>query len=462
MPVPDASYLVIRCAACGKKLRVPKSALDRKAKCPECGQKFVVGAAGVKRPRRDSASDESIVVRCEKCAARLKTPRSEKARRVRCPRCSHVQRVGSAPIERPDDGLIPLADPEPTSVQAPAASVPQESGPMCPSCGRTLEVGAKICVQCGILVASGRAILTTQDENLNAIHSGAMAFIRMASWFVPLGIFPIASEGFGTSKPYCIRTIVLITFVCSIAYFPFILRDRPGSNPLQNLMLWGGSADAGRRMLAELENADAADRASTQLREHLRHAGAFHPYQLLTHALLHADLFHLLGNMVFLIVLGSAVNRLIGNLWTALLYPLFAIIAGGAEMISGADGIPYPLLGASGAVMGLAGAYAVLFPAHPVHMAAWIRLFLFWFRYGTYVWRGIWVVLFYIAFDVIYTVFGIEDGVAHWAHLGGFLAGVLVALFLLITRRINARGGDLLSVMLGRRAWALIGRPSRA
>jgi len=54
-----------------------------------------------------------------------------------------------------------------------------------------------------------------------------------------------------------------------------------------------------------------------------------------------------------------------------------------------------------------------------------------------------------------------DDGVAHWAHLGGFLGGVTFALLLLIARQVNARGGDMLSVVLGRFAWPLIGKPSR-
>ena len=76
--------------------------------------------------------------------------------------------------------------------------------------------------------------------------------------------------------------------------------------------------------------------------------------------------------------------------------------------------------------------------------------------------RGFWVVSFYIAYDVLYTVIGLEDDMAHWAHLGGFIAGVIIALVLLLSRRVNARGGDILSALLGKRAWALVGRPSRA
>lgn len=122
------------------------------------------------------------------------------------------------------------------------------------------------------------------------------------------------------------------------------------------------------------------------------------------------------------------------------------------------------MLGASGVVMGLAGMYLILFPAHHVHVATWWRWGLvggFQLNLRLFPVRGFWIVLFYIAFDVLYTVLQIDDDVAHWAHLGGFIAGVVVALGLLLARLVNARGGDLLSVILGPAAWGLIGRPNR-
>ena len=75
--------------------------------------------------------------------------------------------------------------------------------------------------------------------------------------------------------------------------------------------------------------------------------------------------------------------------------------------------------------------------------------------------RGFWVVLFYVALDVIYTACGTDDNVARWAHLGGFGIGAGVGLVLLLLRLINARGCDIVSAILGRHAWALVGRPNR-
>lgn len=192
--------------------------------------------------------------------------------------------------------------------------------------------------------------------------------------------------------------------------------------------------------------------------------GEFHWWQLFTHALLHGGILHLAGNLVFLVVFGSRVNALIGAAKTGIVYPLLAVVAALTYMAAEANSRPTPMLGASGAIMGLAGMYFVLFPIHRVHMVIWLRLGLltgFRMLWKIFAVRGFWVVLFYLAFDVLATLLGQKDGVAHWAHLGGFIGGAAAALILLMSRQIDARGADLLSVLLGRHAWALLGTPAR-
>ena len=193
-----------------------------------------------------------------------------------------------------------------------------------------------------------------------------------------------------------------------------------------------------------------------------RFIGQYRFYQLLTNAMLHGGILHLVGNLLFLIVFGCRVNALIGNKWTAVVYPLLAIIGSASHMMASTGREQHAALGASGAIMGMAGMYLVLFPVHKIHMAAWWRWGLAnMFRLSLKVWpvRGFWVVLFYIAFDVGYTLFDVEDGVAHWAHLGGFIGGMVLAIILLCARQINARGADLLSMVLGKHAWAFVGKP---
>src|SRR6185295_14564324 len=87
-----------------------------------------------------------------------------------------------------------------------------------------------------------------------------------------------------------------------------------------------------------------------------------------------SGIMHLVGNMIFLMVIGTRVNALVGNTATIAFYPLLAAISGWAQMTSLANEPPAPSLGASGAIMGLAGMYLVLMPVHKVHMAFWFRM----------------------------------------------------------------------------------------
>ncbi len=166
----------------------------------------------------------------------------------------------------------------------------------------------------------------------------------------------------------------------------------------------------------------------------------FHWYQLLTSAFLHGGILHLAGNLLFMLVFGWRVNELVGNGKMLILYPLLAAASAGTYHIMASDQPMVPYLGASGAIMGLAGMYLVLFPAQKVHMIAWFRLLLLraWkiFRVS-----GFWMLLLWVAFnDVLPTALKRSDHVAHWAHLGGFVAGAFIAIVLLVTRLVTARG----------------------
>lgn len=323
-------------------------------------------------------------------------------------------------------------------------------------------------MDCGIFINSGRSILTTQDENFDRIYIAAETGIRYLSWLIPIGIWPIASEAFGLAKPWTTRAIFALTVAASVAFWIATYSDVVGlGGEYGNLMLWAGQMPEAAEVDATLQSLDPElavdDDARAMLLEYIAAVAPYEYrwYQLLTHGLLHGDLLHLASNMIFLMVLGSRVNALLGNGFTLAAYPILMVAAAWAQMHSQRDELFGPMLGASGAVMGLAGMYIVFFPAHKVHVAAWWRRF-FWLSSGVFQVRGFWVVLFYISFDVLFTLLRAEDGVAHWAHLGGFAAGFVLALVLLLCRVVDGRGGDLLSVLLGRHAWALLGRPRRA
>ena len=155
--------------------------------------------------------------------------------------------------------------------------------------------------------------------------------------------------------------------------------------------------------------------------------------RMLTSMFLHADLLHLAGNMLFLWVFGAALEGRLKPIAFSALY-LLAGFSGDLlhEVIVGIREPAQFALGASGAIMGLAGAYLWVFPYSTICV-----LHRTWgFGWGLCVseWQARWVVLLYFAFDLLGAFLIREDGVGHFAHLGGFGAGFLLVL-LLRTRR---------------------------
>lgn len=160
------------------------------------------------------------------------------------------------------------------------------------------------------------------------------------------------------------------------------------------------------------------------------------PIRLVTAMFLHGSLLHLLGNMLALWIFGAAAE---GRLKTGkFLLVYFASGIAGGLLHDGVVGILNPDqfgLGASGAIMGLAGAYLYMFPFARIRVWlgwGWMR----WISNSGPVadWHAQWVVLQYVAFDVLEGVLwrsvGTSGGVAHFAHLGGFGAGFLATLAL--------------------------------
>ena len=374
----------------------------------------------------------------------------------------------------------------------------------CPSCEKALPKSAKICVGCGIDIKTGRPVLTRQDVDEDMLYAHAEQWIRWVSllvWVTPMPI-PIRSEAFGTRKPYAIWTIAIATVLASITFF---IAQNAGNGAGMNFMLWppGRQAALSSSLVSPEEIHQIAQKMTPEdrleyrqdlndpqgrlsddelvqreldkeLADKLPPVGKFQWYQLITHAFLHDTssvynfLMHLAGNLLFMLVFGTRVNALIGNLATAIVYPILAVCAASVHLMSLGNGPAGPMLGASGAIMGLAGMYLILFPVHHVYCAMWISLWLRFRRlFGCKIFqlRGFWILLIYFGYDIlmnaISTHFHVGGGVAHWAHIGGFLTGAAVGLGLLLSRMFNTHGGDVLSVALGKHAWPLIGKPAR-
>ena len=141
---------------------------------------------------------------------------------------------------------------------------------------------------------------------------------------------------------------------------------------------------------------------------------------LVTYAFLHADWMHLLSNMLFLWVFGDNIEDAFGHFKFLIFYLACAVLAALAHLLFNLDGNG-PLIGASGAVAGVMGAYILLYPHARVFVLARI------------VWLiplpvpAFWMLGFWIATQLFYVVIGSDEPVAWWAPLGGFVAGLVLA-----------------------------------
>ncbi|MFW9831440.1 MAG: rhomboid family intramembrane serine protease [Candidatus Thorarchaeota archaeon] len=164
-------------------------------------------------------------------------------------------------------------------------------------------------------------------------------------------------------------------------------------------------------------------------------------YTLVTSIFLHGDFFHLLINMYFLYIFGSIVEREMHPFLYFLLFLLAGIVGSFGHILItytigsafGSSGVNIPAIGASGAIFGIMAAYAYLLPRRPVGMygdtgrttAAWNIIFIYFF------------------IEVISIFISLGSGIAHGAHVFGFVGGYLFAFLyrFIRIRRIRQKPG---------------------
>ena len=153
--------------------------------------------------------------------------------------------------------------------------------------------------------------------------------------------------------------------------------------------------------------------------------------RLVSGLFLHADWIHLLGNLVFLLIFGLPAERTMGGRRFLLLFLLGGAVANLAAVL--AIGAPdRVVIGASGAVSAVIGAYLALFPGARLGVVLPLGLFLEFVRVPAFLLIGLWVLL-----QVLFAYSGPAFGAVAWpAHIAGFLFGVV---FALLTRAAIAR-----------------------
>ncbi|HZP82504.1 MAG TPA: rhomboid family intramembrane serine protease [Chthonomonadaceae bacterium] len=155
-------------------------------------------------------------------------------------------------------------------------------------------------------------------------------------------------------------------------------------------------------------------------------------WRLITAMFLHGSMIHLAGNMLFLWIFGASVEGRLRPLPYLAMYMVSGLTGGILSDLFWGAGEPSKFsLGASGAIMGVAGSYLYMFPYSTI-CVFWRLTF---FVRGVADWQARWVVLLYVGLDILFAfLFRGGDGVGHFAHLGGFGAGFLYT-FLLRAKR---------------------------
>jgi membrane associated rhomboid family serine protease len=144
--------------------------------------------------------------------------------------------------------------------------------------------------------------------------------------------------------------------------------------------------------------------------------GGFAPWQLVTYGFLHGGMTHIFFNMFAIFMFGSALEQFFGTRYYVTLYFVSVVVAGVAQLaVNAVLGSPYPTLGASGGVYGLLLAFGMYFPHQrimllfpPIAMPAWVA------------------VTAYAVLELFLGVTGTQQGVAHFAHLGGLLGAFVM------------------------------------
>ncbi len=151
---------------------------------------------------------------------------------------------------------------------------------------------------------------------------------------------------------------------------------------------------------------------------------------LFTGMFMHASWLHLIGNMVFLWIFGDNIEDVLGHIPYLLFYLVGGLFAAATHIFFNATS-NIPSLGASGAIAAVLGAYIVMFPRARVRTLIFLGFFGFVTRISAIIFLGIW-----FAMQLLNGVASLgadtaqTSGVAVWAHVGGFLSGIVMAFIL--------------------------------
>ncbi len=151
--------------------------------------------------------------------------------------------------------------------------------------------------------------------------------------------------------------------------------------------------------------------------------GVANLWTLVSHMFLHGGWLHLLGNLWFLWIFGDIVEDRMGPVRFTLFYLVCGLAAAFAQILSD-PASAIPMVGASGAIGGVMGAYARLYPRARIHTLLFLGIFITTIQVPAFLMLGYWFLLQLLG--GLPQLGGGTGGVAFWAHIGGFAAGWLL------------------------------------
>ncbi|MDC0185282.1 rhomboid family intramembrane serine protease [Gammaproteobacteria bacterium] len=221
-------------------------------------------------------------------------------------------------------------------------------------------------------------------------------------------MIPLSDDNPTHSKPYV--TIALIVLCCLL----FIWQLSLGSD--------------GRKAIFALGVIPTSLLQDTPLPTNLRWVSP--ELTLLTSMFLHGGFMHLLGNMLYLWIFGDNIEDILGKPVFLLFYFICGIVAALSQALPEPNS-QIPMIGASGAISGVLGAYVVFFPKKKIKVAIPLGFFLQILRLPAYV-----VLIFWFILQLINGAnAGSGGGIAFGAHIGGFVAGLVLAPILAVVTR---------------------------
>jgi membrane associated rhomboid family serine protease len=229
-------------------------------------------------------------------------------------------------------------------------------------------------------------------------------------------VFPIRDDNPQILVPYATFAIIAVNVLA------WVFVQGLGSDPL----LAGSICRLGLIPGELLGTVPAGTRVALSATTSCELGGASHWYTVFTSMFMHGGWFHIIGNMWFLWIFGNNVEDAMGPARFVLFYLLCGVAA--AALQAGADPqSTVPMVGASGAIGGVMGAYILLYPRVHVHLLIFLGFFV-----TTIAVPGVFLLGYWFLLQVIGGVgsVGAKGGVAFLAHMGGFVAGAaLVMLF---------------------------------